>query len=88
MTQRDFDKAVAKILGEMKTTAEAEVRRRWREEENLIFVREYTVRAHVYKRRPRKAPRARAAELIKELRAASAIPAMRAPLLRAMGRAR
>lgn len=57
MKQSDFEKAVARILREMKRSAEEDVRRRWREEEGLIFVREYTVRAHVYRRRlrPRRA---------------------------------
>lgn len=54
MTQIDFEKAVAQIVRDFKHQTEADVRKRWREEHGLIFVREYTVKTHVYRRRPRK----------------------------------
>lgn len=38
----------------MKRMAEAEVRKMYRERHNLIYVKEYTVKAHVYRRKPRK----------------------------------
>jgi hypothetical protein len=51
VTATDFAKAVAEIQKQMKHQAEAEVRRLWREEHGLIYVRAYEVQAHVYRRR-------------------------------------
>lgn len=54
MTARDFSKAIKKIQREFEQYAEAEVRRRWREEEKLVYVKEYTVKAHFYPYKKRK----------------------------------
>lgn len=51
MTQLEFAKAAKDIFAEFKRSTEADVRKRWRDEQGLIFVREYTVAAHVYRRR-------------------------------------
>lgn len=51
MTQIEFNHAAKEMLAELKHGVEADVRKRWREEMGLIYVREYTVKAHVYKRR-------------------------------------
>lgn len=50
MTQLEFNKATQDILVEFRRGVEADVRRRWREEQGIIFVRQYTVKAHVYRR--------------------------------------
>lgn len=46
MTTRDFNKHLRSFQRQLQTMAEAEVRKRWREEEKLIYVREFTVAAH------------------------------------------
>lgn len=46
MTQSEMKLALRGILREFKHGVEAEIRRRYREEKKLIFVKEYTVQAH------------------------------------------
>ncbi len=54
MTATEMKSAMRRITREFKSSVEAEVRRRWREEMKLIYVREYTVKAHLRKMRPRR----------------------------------
>lgn len=61
MTQRKFDVDFARALRAIKASLdgasekdEKEIRRKWREEHGVIFVREYTVGAHVYRRRTKR----------------------------------
>jgi len=54
MTADDFKRKILKaFLKDLKAEEEEEVRRRYREEMNVIYVREYTVSAHVYQRKPK-----------------------------------
>lgn len=50
----EWSRQLREIERELEAHAEAEVRRRWREEHGLIYVRTYTVQAYF---RPRRAPR-------------------------------
>lgn len=51
MTRLEFSKVAKDILSEFKRGVEADIRKRWREEQGIIFVREYTVKAHAYRRK-------------------------------------
>lgn len=59
MTQHDFNRELRRIQRELKSGIEAEVRRRWREERQLIFVKTYTVHAHFRPAKPRQPKAAR-----------------------------
>lgn len=60
MTEDQFRKALRQIERELKLRAEkeAEIRRRWREERDLIYVKSYTVQAHLRVRKRRRRLRA------------------------------
>ena len=57
MTRIEFGDALKKIQAELEKQAEDEVRKRWREEHGVIYVREYTVKAHLRPMRPKRARR-------------------------------
>lgn len=46
MTEAEFKRMLRAFEKELKAQAEEEVRRRYREEQGLIYVRTYTVAAH------------------------------------------
>lgn len=58
MNQKEFDVAVKRLLREMERDASVEARKRAREEIGMIYVKEFTVRAHFRKWRRRTPARA------------------------------
>jgi hypothetical protein len=58
MTRKEFNArsraALKAFARDVKRVGEEDARRRWREEDNLIYVRTYTVQAHFRPRRNRR----------------------------------
>jgi hypothetical protein len=55
MTQHQFDLALNKFFRDLQRATLAEVRKTWRDEHGMIFVRTYTVSAHFRVPKPRAA---------------------------------
>ena len=56
MSELELKQAIRAITREFKHGVEAEIRKRYREEKKLIFVKEYTVAAHFRKVHPYRKP--------------------------------
>jgi len=54
MTELEFKRCLRQFERDIKRQAIEEVRRRYREEMHVIYVKEYTVKAHLRRMKPRR----------------------------------